>query len=756
MNNVLEVKLKYKYENNKAGGGQRNLRVNSEVTVQKIDELIDNLKTVVRYYETVQKLMNGILIDVYYNDIIAKSNRIREVLKPIGKKPNDLIVGARFSNAPTGQENHIITYYVDKETINSSIDKLIIVKQFISDKLNGRAIPANFNEPDNVLSYAGYYYKGNEIKKNSIRDIVVDCSVIESFSYPNVTAEEYKESFLITFFQTEKSVSEILEKLNIDYIQYQYSFYGKDTISVTWQLYQLLLEEVPYMISMISSDLSKVVFDNNGETINEYSPIISDPTVEPVIGVIDNLFDERVYFNKWVDNRDYLDEFEQIDIEDADRDHGTAVASIIVDGPRLNPWLDDGCGRFRVRHFGVCENKISVSRLIKKIKSIVEANPDIHVWNLSLGTEDEVSKNFISYDGFILDELQYQKNVIFVISGTNDNRADKQGYLRVGSPADSLNGVVVNSVKRNGTPASYSRKGNVLSFFNKPDVSYYGGDYEKEERIFAYTSKGKEEVYGTSFAAPWISRKLCYLIDVMGLSREVAKALIIDAAAGWDYKISTYKNKDLLGYGVVPIKINDILTSDNNEMKFILYGTSQSYKTANYQIPIPKDSDDKYPYISRATLCYFPECSRSQGVDYTLRELSLKFGRVKMNGTIEDINDNVQDENGFYTDERKSRQDFRKWENTKFISKILKNNKSLKSYNDRFWGFSITSKERLDTAMKKDLNFGAVVTLREINGVNRIQDFITACTIRGYIVNEIDIQNRIDIYNSNQEEIIFD
>lgn len=58
--------------------------------------------------------------------------------------------------------------------------------------------------------------------------------------------------------------------------------------------------------------------------------------------------------------------------------------------------------------------------------------------------------------------------------------------------------------------------------------------------------------------------------------------------------------------------------------------------------------------------------------------------------------------------------------------------------------------------MKKDLNFGAVVTLREINGVNRIQDFITACTIRGFIVNEIDIQNRLDIYNSNQEEIIFD
>ncbi len=31
----------------------------------------------------------------------------------------------------------------------------------------------------------------------------------------------------------------------------------------------------------------------------------------------------------------------------------TAVSYIIVDGPRGNPELADGCGRFRVRHFGV-------------------------------------------------------------------------------------------------------------------------------------------------------------------------------------------------------------------------------------------------------------------------------------------------------------------------------------------------------------------------------------------------------------------
>ncbi len=537
-------------------------------------------------------------------------------------------------------------------------------------------------------------------------------------------------------------------------IKYRYSFYGKDTISATKELYEFLNDKVPYLISMISPDLSKLVLDDIKDTSVKEQIQIPDPVNEPVIGVIDTLFAEQVYFHNWVENIDYLDEYENVAVSGDQRKHGTEVTSILVDGPRLNPWLNDGCGRFRVKHFGVCSNQISITRLVRKIKEIVNQNPNIHVWNLSLGAEDEVSKNFISYDAAVLDELQSQKNVIFVVSGTNDNRNDRSDTIRVGSPADSLNSLVVNAVRRDGTPVSYSRKGNILSFFNKPDVAYYGGDYD--ERIFAYSPFGKEEVYGTSFAAPWISRKLCYLIDVMGLPKEVAKALIIDASAEWSYKTAPQNLKELTGYGIVPIDINKVLSTDSNEIKFIVYGTSKSYRTTNYAIPVPRDEDGKYPYIARATLCYFPQCTRSQGVDYTNRELSLRFGRVKTNGQIDDINENIQDETGSHIDERQSRKEFRKWENTKLISKIIKMNRPLKSYGDRFWGLAVTSKERLAMRTMGELNFGIVITLREINGINRIQDFIRACNMRGYIVSELNIQNQLEIYNINQEELTFE
>lgn len=251
---------------------------------------------------------------------------------------------------------------------------------------------------------------------------------------------------------------------------------------------------------------------------------------------------------------------------------------------------------------------------------------------------------------------------------------------------------------------------------------------------------------------------MCYLIDVMGMPKEVAKALIIDSAAAWDYKAKSENNKSIMGYGVVPIDIRKIVETESDEIRFVVYGTSDSYRTANYAIPVPKDDDNKYPYIARATLCYFPECSRTQGVDYTDRELSLKFGRIiDDKGKISDINDNVQDDADSRMDERQSRKEFRKWDNTKFISRIVKNNnKPVKSYDDRLWGLSVTSKERLSTQMRSPLNFGIVVTLKEVNGINRIEDFVKACILRGWIVNRIDVQNQLDIYASSQEEIHFE
>ena len=108
--------------------------------------------------------------------------------------------------------------------------------------------------------------------------------------------------------------------------------------------------------------------------------------------------------------------------------------------------------------------------------------------------------------------------------------------------------------------------------------------------------------------------------------------MIIDSAAGWNKeKYSPQK----IGYGVVPKHINQIIETPDDEIKFMINGFTLDYDTFAYNIPVPEDKE-KFPFVAKATLCYFPKCSRNQGVDYTNTELDIHFGTLKKkkNGKI--------------------------------------------------------------------------------------------------------------------------
>ena len=202
MNSLLQVKLNFTNEPNKQRVGGKKLRANANVTSEKINNLIADLKSVLRYYKNTEKLVKNILIDVNYNDIIAKSNRIQEVLKPSGKSTNDLVVGARFSDAQPGQENHIITYYVDEETIKHTIDDMLIVRKFIDKFLAGKATCDNFNDKDEENEkFKKLPLDEFPLSKTRIRGIIVDCSVIDSFSVPLISSVPERENFLISTFR---------------------------------------------------------------------------------------------------------------------------------------------------------------------------------------------------------------------------------------------------------------------------------------------------------------------------------------------------------------------------------------------------------------------------------------------------------------------------------------------------------------------------------------------------------------------------
>lgn len=742
MNNVLELKgNRFVQAPKSVSGGGPAMNSKVVVTSQKLNKLTSKLFQIKDFWTHENRPFNGILISVHYNKIVAKSNRIAGLFK--GDQSNYAIVGAKFNAEKT---KHIITYFLSIDDLYNSIDMLYKSDEVISSVFKDGITKAIF---DNYVTDK-INFKKYGLTKSLFKQIVADVSYIDDFEVEKAT-QQFKES-IITLYDTGMDTKKLFHEIGIDILSSR--ILDNRTVFLDENQSKVLFEKAPYLVSMATENLSDLSPEDFIEDYQQDIVHIPSPSIEPTIGVIDTLFDTRVYFSEWVEYHDMVDK--NIPKNSSDYRHGTAVSSIIVDGPKLNPWLNDGCGRFRVRHFGVAAGaQFSSFTIIKQIKCIIAENKDIKVWNISLGSNKEVNDNFISAEAAVLDQIQAENDVIFVVAGTNK---PNENIEKIGSPADSINSLVVNAVTKSGLSTKYTRKGLALSFFAKPDVSYYGGS--EEEYIQVCEPLGAAFVAGTSFAAPWIARKLSYLIDVLGLNREVAKAMIIDSARGWN-EAPTPEEVAIYGHGVVPIKIDDIVQTKDDEIKFVVTDISERWNTYNYHFPVPL-KDDSYPYFARATMCYFPICDRSQGVDYTNTELNLHFGRIKDNGKLIEINDDKQNQEDSlgtaksFILEGEARERFRKWDNVKYISEKPKSRKiPKKSYKNKKWGMEIKTNNRLDPKDGVGLRFGVVVTLKEMYGVNRIDEFIRNCNLNGWLVNKIDIENRIDIHEKVNEEIEF-
>lgn len=155
------------------------------------------------------------------------------------------------------------------------------------------------------------------------------------------------------------------------------------------------------------------------------------------------------------------------------------------------------------------------------------------------------------------------------------------------------------------------------------------------------------------------------------------------------------------------------------------------YETYNYyRLPVPV-SKGTHPYVVRATLCYFPECDRDQGVDYACAELDLHFGRLHDNSIVP-LRDNTQGEPIDRTTEDDARRLLRKWDNVKHASEALtERTRPRKAYDNPLWAIKLRKTSRFKAGSRSPQRFDLVITLREIAGVNRFDAFVQQCFARG-------------------------
>ena len=207
MNNVLELKGKRFGQSSKTGGGG-GVTMNSRkvVTTEHLSRLKSQLTQIKGFWDKESKPFEGILVSVYYNKIVAKSNRIGGLFK--GKNSNKAIVGAKFNE---NKSKHIITYFLDTRDLNVSIDLLSDVAEILSQKFSNH-IDKNSLDDKKIVNSKLFY--NLSIRMSVFKQVIADASYIDSFEVQLPTIE-LKQS-IITLYDVKEDTRLIFRKLGID------------------------------------------------------------------------------------------------------------------------------------------------------------------------------------------------------------------------------------------------------------------------------------------------------------------------------------------------------------------------------------------------------------------------------------------------------------------------------------------------------------------------------------------------------------
>lgn len=296
----------------------------------------------------------------------------------------------------------------------------------------------------------------------------------------------------------------------------------------------------------------------------------------PLVGLMDTGVIDAIPFRPWKDSATQIpDEWASACV----RRHGSCVASILLYGDKLCGENRTGAGPSMIRDcvVNVVDTGIAVDedKLIGYIKKAIADNPDVKIWNCSMGSMSEAPYSRISDFAKTLDKLQQDADILICKSAGNKH----EDYDRITNGADSLLSLVVGS-----TSIAENQEGELEEGWSpnsclglaagaviKPDLANLGGDEGNLIRVINECGSIMENG-GTSFATPRITAIAANLTHQLG---ELYNPLLIKALLT---HYATYpkglKDEELedkikkVGYGV-PAPVHDILHNDENEITMV-------------------------------------------------------------------------------------------------------------------------------------------------------------------------------------------
>lgn len=353
----------------------------------------------------------------------------------------------------------------------------------------------------------------------------------------------------------------------------------------------------------------------------------------PVVGLLDSGVAEIPHLKPWIigENQNIAG----LDSDDIDYSHGTAVAGIMTYGDELLRENVTGCSPVKILS-GIVNTSMDKARISEKecimhIRTAIEQNPDVKIWNLSQGSDRMITDDCFSEYAMALDYLQKRYGVLICKSAGNIS-VELPGN-RLTNGADSVRSLVVGSIAFEANPnfkdeakvgqrSPFSRIGPGPEFLTKPDLVHYGGNAHTGIDSFSVYGYQGAEYKGTSFSTPRVTALAANLAFRLNRPFDpiLIKALLIHSA--------NYPSLDgmercnilkELGHGLPP-DVNSILNNDPDEFTMILQPEFTREKDFQIQdIPFPSfmvGEDGCYSGDIVVTVVTDPVLKESEGREY--------------------------------------------------------------------------------------------------------------------------------------------
>ena len=309
--------------------------------------------------------------------------------------------------------------------------------------------------------------------------------------------------------------------------------------------------------------------------------------------------------------------------------HGTGVANATaygllypVDGAKSPPCPIDS---YRVLPASSAAADLHSYTVLDEIIKTV-ASGGYSLVNLSLGpefaVEDATEPNRWTSE---LDQLAWEKDVLFVVAAGNDGDKDRAtGLHRVQIPADMANGLSVGACNvpppdKPWKRARYSsmgpgRHGNRI----QPLGVQFGGTADQPFPVILGDGS-VVDTWGTSFATPLVTHALARVSPRLNHPNpNVWRALAVHFA---ERPRAYHQSVNEIGHGRLPLDFSPHFDCDANEVHVLYVDSIERGEIASYRLPVPAHL--KLPIKIDVTLSYLTPVQPTEATEYTQAALEL-------------------------------------------------------------------------------------------------------------------------------------